>query len=162
DAAGRLGLEEDLPLAAEAVELVDVDASEEGLERLVHVADGDALLQDLVAVDVGVDLGHRRAPDAVDVGHLGTLPRGLEELRGVLLQDVDGSAAPALEPEREAAAGAEALDGGRLEGDDARLQDLRAKLPVQAADDRLREHVLALPLVPGVEPDEVKGGVGRR
>ena len=162
DAAGRLGLEEDPPLAAEAVELVDVDAAEERLERLVDVADLDALLQDLVAVDVGVDLGHRGAPDAVDVGELGALPRGLQELLEVLLQELDGSAAAVLEPEREAAAGAEALDGGRLESDDARFQDLRAELSVQAADDRAREHVVALALVPGVEPDEVEGGVRRR
>src|SRR4029077_4913576 len=63
------------------------------------------------------------------------------------------------DPEREAAAGAEALDRGRLEGDDARLEDFGAELSVQAPDDGARQHVIALALVPGVEPDKVEGGV---
>ncbi len=40
-----LGLEEDAPLAAEAIELVHEDAAQERLEGLVYVAHGAALLQ---------------------------------------------------------------------------------------------------------------------
>ena len=54
-----LGLQEHLPLPAEAVEVVHVGAAHEGLERRVDRVQVDALLERLVAVDLGEDL---RAP----------------------------------------------------------------------------------------------------
>ena len=51
------GLDVDLPLAAEAVEVVHEVAAHEGLERLVDVAELDALLEHLVAVDVDETCG---------------------------------------------------------------------------------------------------------
>src|SRR5262249_29280408 len=154
DAALSLRLEEDLPLPPEAVELVDVDAAEERLQGLVDVPDGDALLQDLVAVDVGIDLGHGGPPHAVDVGELGALPRPLEELLEVLLEEGDRSAAAVLEPEREAAAGPEALDRRRRKGDDVGLQDLGPELGVQPLHQRRDVQLLRLALVPRIERDE--------
>ena len=74
-----LGLEEHLPLAPEAVEVVHVGAAHEGLERGVDRAQVDALLERLVAVHVGEDLRHRGAERAEHALELGPLARGLEE-----------------------------------------------------------------------------------
>ena len=49
-------LEEDAPLPAKAVELVQIEATEIGLQRLVDVRDRHALLQHFVAIHIGVDL----------------------------------------------------------------------------------------------------------
>ena len=54
---GSLGLDVDLPGAAEQIEVVDVEAAENGLERVEHVADADAQGLHLVAVDVEIELG---------------------------------------------------------------------------------------------------------
>ena len=55
-----LRLHVDLPLAAEAVEVVDEVAAHERLEGLVDLPEVDALLEHLVPVHVDVKLGHRR------------------------------------------------------------------------------------------------------
>jgi hypothetical protein len=159
DAAAGLRLQEHLPLPAEAVELVDVDTAEERLERLVDVADLDPLLQDLVAVDVGVDLRDVRPPHAVDVGELRALARGLEELLQVLVQELDAAAAAVLEPEREAAR-VPSPGWPAAERRTRRLGDLLAERAVDCA--RSRRRAARLPaLVPRVERDEVERGVRR-
>ena len=63
-----LGLDVDLPLAAEAIEVVDEGAAHEGLDGLVNARELHALLQRAVLVDVDETLGH--------VGVEGTLQRG--------------------------------------------------------------------------------------
>ena len=55
------GLDIDLPLPAEPVEVVDKVAAHEGLQRLVNLADVHSLLQRLVAVHVHVELRARPA-----------------------------------------------------------------------------------------------------
>src|SRR5262249_45141406 len=49
-------LQEDPPLAAEAVELVQVETAQISLQRLVDVRNSHALFKRFVAVEVGVDL----------------------------------------------------------------------------------------------------------
>ena len=48
-----LGLQEHAPLSPESIELIDVEAAEKRLHRLVDVGQRDPLFQNLVAVDVG-------------------------------------------------------------------------------------------------------------
>ena len=55
------GLDVDLPLAAEAVEVVDEGAAHEALQGLVNVLEIDPLLEHLVAVHIHEDLRHGRA-----------------------------------------------------------------------------------------------------
>ena len=61
--------------AAEEVEVVDVIAAEERLQREEHVAQLDAERFDLVAVDLELDLRNARIEAAVDEADLGTLAR---------------------------------------------------------------------------------------
>ena len=49
-------LQEHAPLAAEAVELVQKEAAEIGLQRLIDVGDRHSLFQRLVSIHIGVDL----------------------------------------------------------------------------------------------------------
>ena len=51
-----LGLDVDLPVAAEVVEVVDVERAEVDLQRLVDVVQRDAQRRDLGPVDVHVEL----------------------------------------------------------------------------------------------------------
>ena len=132
-----LRLEVDLPLAAESVELVDECAAEERLHGLVDAAQVDALLEDLVAIDVGVDLRYRGAPDGVDRRDLRALSRGSHELVQMLLQEWDVSPAAVLDPHRKAACVPEAGDRGRRKGKSDRLMDGTGQPLVEPADDRL-------------------------
>ena len=52
----RIGLNVDLPGAAEDVEVVDVVAAERRLQRVENVADLDAEHLRLVAIDIEIDL----------------------------------------------------------------------------------------------------------
>ena len=54
-----LGLKEDPPLPAEAVELIEIEPAQEGLQGLVNIAYRHSLLQNLVTIDIGVDLRDR-------------------------------------------------------------------------------------------------------
>ena len=71
----RLGLHVHLVDTPEPVEVVDVGAAEERPERGVDVGERDADLQHLAAVDVGVDLRHRRAVERRDAPDLRPLAR---------------------------------------------------------------------------------------
>jgi hypothetical protein len=83
------GLDVDLPLASEAVEVVDEAAAEEALQRLVHITEVDPLLEHLVLVDVDEQLRHGRPEGRRDAGHFGSLLRGFEKLGGVLGEEGD-------------------------------------------------------------------------
>ncbi len=123
-AVGRR-LHEDLPLAREAREVVDVGATQKRLERGVDVGDRDALLQDLFLVDLDVDLRHRRREVGDHVLQLGPLAGGVDELFHVLRQKLDGAAAPILQEQAEPARGADAGDRRRRQREDARARDAR-------------------------------------
>ena len=55
-----LGLDVDLPLAAEAVEVVDEQPAHVGLNGAIDIVEGDALLEHLLAVHLEELLRHAR------------------------------------------------------------------------------------------------------
>ncbi len=83
----RLGLDVDLVDAAEPVEVVHVGTAEQRPERGVHVVELDAGLQHLAAIDVGIDLRHRRAIQRADAPDLRPFAGRLHELLRVAPPD---------------------------------------------------------------------------
>ena len=154
-----LRLDVDLPLAAEAVEVVDEDASHVALQGAVDVLQGHALLEGLVAVHVDVDLGDRRDERGRQSGQFLAPPRSLHELRDVCGKERDVPAGAVLEDKGEAAGGADARDRGWREGERPALRDL-GELAVEV---RLDGGVALLgprALAPGLEVDEQETAVG--
>jgi hypothetical protein len=158
------GLHVDLPHAAEAVEVVDEDAAHEGLERLVDRFEGDALLEGLVAIDPGEDLGDGGKQGRVEAADLGPLARGVHEALRLLGEERHVLPRAVLEHEAHAAGGADAGDRGRRESKGNRLGEL-AQARVDAADDDVGGEPFGHALVPGLEGHEeepVVGGGRRR
>ena len=79
-----LGLDINLPLPAEAVEVVDQVAAHERLQRLIHVADVDALPLHLGAVDVDELLRNAGRKVEVTADQFGTLAGRRNELLNVV------------------------------------------------------------------------------
>src|SRR6185436_1404586 len=73
------GLDVNLPLAAEAVEVVHEQSAHESLDGAVNVADGDSLLQDFVFIHIDELLGHARKKGRAQTGYLRTFARGRQE-----------------------------------------------------------------------------------
>src|SRR5262249_36490625 len=96
-------LQEDAPLTAEAIELVDEQPAQKRLHRLIHVGQRDAFLEHLVLVDVYVDLRDRRAEWRGDAAQLGTLARSRDELLDRGVEIFDRPTRSILKPEAEAA-----------------------------------------------------------
>ncbi len=117
-AEGRVGLDDDLVGAAEAVEIVHVDRAEVGLHGLEERCEIDALGLGLGAVHVGEELRHVDGVAGEKTGELGAL-RGLrDQLLGGGEEGVGAEAGAVLDVELEAAGGAEAVDRrGREDGD---------------------------------------------
>jgi hypothetical protein len=91
-----LGPDVHLPLAPEAVEVIHQQRAHEGVEGPVDLLEVDLLLEHLVAVDVGVPLGHVGDQRAVHAGQLRPLARGIQEAVDVAGQVVDGAAGAVL------------------------------------------------------------------
>lgn len=106
-----LGLDVDLPLASELVEVVDEAAAHEALQGLVDIVDLDPLLEDLVAVHVDEELRDRGPEGRGHAAQLRALLRRLDEGVHVRGQELDILARPVLEHEGRAARGADAGDG---------------------------------------------------
>jgi len=85
-AGGSIGFHIGLPLAAEAVEVVDQIAAHEGLHGLVDVAELHTLLQGLGLVHGDVELGHGRVVGGQHVGDFRALLECSQELVEVLGQ----------------------------------------------------------------------------
>src|SRR5262249_28584126 len=151
----------DAPLPPEPVELVDVGAAEVRLEGLVDVGDRYALLQDLVAIDVGVDLRHAGPEHGGEARELGALAGRLHELLHVLVEEGDVAPFAVLEVEGEAAGRAEAGDLRRGEAEDQRLGNRLAELLVERGKKRVDGVLERLPLLPGLQGDEEEGVVAR-
>ena len=114
----------------EAVELVQEQPAEVSLKGQVDVADGNPLLQDLVAIDVGIELGDRGAEQRIDARQLRPFPAGLQELLEILSEERDVAAAAVLQPEGEAARVAQARDRGRRESERDGFGNARGKSAV--------------------------------
>ena len=123
-AEGRVGLDVDLPGAAEAVEVVDVVAAQVRLQRVEDVGQRHPHRLGLLAVDVHVEL-RRAGAEAVEQADQARL---LVALGGQLvragLQRVEVHVADALHHQLEAGGGPQARDRRRPEDQHAGLGDL--------------------------------------
>ena len=108
-----LGLDIDLPLAAEAVEVVDKVAAHESLNRPVDVVQVHALLQNLVAVDVDELLRDAGQESGAEAGNLRPLASRFHKSAQVLREELDIAAGTVFQDESESAGGANPRNGGR-------------------------------------------------
>src|SRR5208282_4656758 len=131
----RLRLHEYLPHAAEAVELVDVIAAKQGLQRAVHVFDRNAELEDLVLVNRGKHLRNRRVEHEVHRPQLGPFFRRGKELLRVIPEIIDGFTGPILNEEIDTAGLADAGNRRRQESKSLGLGQ-RRQLAVYVSHDR--------------------------
>jgi len=122
----------------------------------VDAAEVDALLEDLVAIDVGEDLRYRGAPDRVDRSDLRALSRGSHELVQVRLQERHVGAAAVLDPHRKAACVAEAWDGGWPEAKGDGFVHVARQLPVEPIDDCIGSVLRTGTFRPVLERDEIE------
>src|SRR4029078_3451806 len=105
-------------------------------------------------------LGIARVERREEVADLGALARRFLELAAQLPATVHGQAAAAvLEEEVEARGGAKAGDGGDVEREDDGL-GYAGDLGGDPAHEPANVHLLAVPLPPGIEPDEDGAEVG--
>src|SRR5690606_34512515 len=100
----------DLPLTAKAVEVVDENSTHVGLNRLVDIVYGDALLQRFLAIDTDEKLGYIRQKGCADPGNLGALARGREEGFQIPLQKGDVTPGSILQHEGESTGRTHARD----------------------------------------------------
>ena len=120
----------------ESIEVVDEEAAHEGLQCLVDVVDGDALLDDLVAIHVDELLRHAWEKRGVDAGDFGALARGGEERIEIVGKKLDVIAGAVFEDERETAGGTDARNGGGRKRKRYALRNL-AKLTIDVHFDLL-------------------------
>ena len=73
---GRVGLHVHLPGAAESVEVVNIIAAQERLERVEHVGERHPRRADLGAVNIRVEL-RRAGPEAIEQADQAGLPVAL-------------------------------------------------------------------------------------
>ena len=107
-AEGGVGLDVDLPGAAEAVEVVDVVAAQVGLQRVEDVGELDPHRLDLHAVDIHVELGGAGAEAVEQADQAGLLVAlGRQGIR-LGLQGVEVDVAGRLHHQLEAAGVAQA------------------------------------------------------
>ena len=157
----RLGLQYDPIDAAELVEVVDVERAELGLQGGEELVQRHALLLRLVAVDVDPDLRHVGLEGGEDVAQLRAAgwPATISA-RSAAASSCEIAAPRVLKLEVEAAGGAEAADGRRIEGDHVRLRD-RGELAADALQDALRPGARRVALEPRLQDGEQHAAVGR-
>src|SRR5262249_37213016 len=108
----------------------------------------------LLAVELDLYLGIRRIERGEDGGELWTLARRRQEGACVDAELIHAQGpAAVLEQEVEASRRAEAGDGRDVERKRDRLRD-RRQLPLHLAHDAEHVQRIAVPLLPGLEPDE--------
>ena len=130
------GLDVDLPLAAEPVEIINEVAAHEGLQDPVDLTDVHALLEHLVPVHLDEDLGHRGHEGGGDPGEFRPFLRGRQELLGVLPEKLDIFAGPVFQDEGNPAGSADARDGRGRKGKGDALGEL-GELPIETGHDGL-------------------------
>ena len=128
-----VGLELDLPGAAELVEVVDVERAHVDLQGVEDVADAHAHRLGLDAVDVGVELRRVRAEQGEQAGQARLAVGPFDQRVGGLLQRLQAEVAAVFDHELEAAGGAQAVDRRGAEHADHRLGDLLVAEPPQLA-----------------------------
>jgi hypothetical protein len=145
--------------AAEAVEVVGVQAAQVDLQGVEDVGHRHAQLARLGAVDVGVELRHVDLPAREQAGQLGRLV-GLGH-EGLLrrVQRVVAQRGAVLDLQLEAAGGAQALHRRRREHGDEGVLDA-AELLVELLGDGAGAQRRVLALVEGLQRHEDDAGVG--
>ncbi len=155
-----VGLQIDLPDAAEQIELVDVEAADGRLQRVEHVRHGDAEHLRLVAVDVEIELRRVGGEGREHAGQFRLLV-GRDQHRPRDRGDVERRLAlQRLQHELEAAGAAETEDRRQVERERDGLVDRRELRP-QLRDDGGRRARGVAALVIGRELDDEERLVGR-
>ena len=147
-----LSLDINLPLAAEAIEIVNEVSAHEGLDGAVDIVEVHALLQDLVAVDVNKflrDAGQERCAKA---GDFRALASGVEKSGEVPGEEWNVGAGTVFKDEGEAAGSADAGNGRRGESESNSLGQF-AQLAVEVRLDRLKLFSRLSALIPGLQGD---------
>ncbi len=157
----RIRLRHDLVGATEAVEVVDVQGAQIHLQCLEHIRQLDVLLLHLDAIDVHVELRDVDLVAAELTCQRRVLVRLLQCVVDSRVQRALAQVGTILHLELEPAEGAESLHRRRREHHHERVLDGR-KLLVERRGNRLRRKVLRVPLVEGVQREEVDGSVGTR
>ena len=154
----RFGLHVHLPRTAEIVEVVDEQPAHESLNGPVNVADGHALLQHFVPVDIHELLRHARQKRGGDRANFGTLASGRQELVQVVCQELNVPPGTVFEHELKSAGSADSRDRRRREAESGSFRKL-AELLVQARLDFLILFRSGLAVAPGLQRDEKEGVV---
>ena len=108
-----IGLDVDLPGPAELVEVVDVERAEIDLQRVEHVADGNAQGHALGAVHVEIQPGRVHAGTVRQSLQTRRPVAAIDELIGDALQVSESHVAAILDDELESARGSQTVDGRR-------------------------------------------------
>src|SRR5215831_7817906 len=156
---GAFGLGIDLPLASEAVEVVDKRATHKGLQGCVNVLQLHALGQHLVAVDVCKYLRHRREGSGENARYFRSFLRRLHKGLRLRREELHIAAAAVLEDERHSARCTHAWDRRRWKCDDNRFGLLRENL-IQVNDQIHVLLFLGFALVPRLESHPKECAVG--
>ena len=154
------GLHVNLPLQAEAVEIIDHRPAEESAQRIVGVVDGHALDEGFVAIDGQLELRHGRQERRVQVLQLRTFRRRRHESLRLLGEKIDRAARTVLQDKVYAARGADTGNGRRREGESHGAGE-HGELGVHPAYDVVVLRLRRGALVPRLERDEEKRVVGR-
>ncbi len=137
-AEGGVGLNVDLPGPAEAVEVVDVEATQVHLERVEDVGEGHAHRPDLGPVHVDVEL-RRAGAEAVEQADEAGLPVALGgQLVRLALERVEVDVAGGLDHQLEASGVAEAIHGRCPEDGHPGFRDLAPEPLAELGRDRIR------------------------
>ncbi len=117
-----LGFDIDLPLAAEAIEIVDEITAHKCLDGAVDIAQIHALLQHLVAIYLDKFLGNIGQESGTKTGDFGALSSGGKKEVQVSGEELDIASRTVLEHEGETAGSADAGNGrrGKTEGNPRR------------------------------------------
>ncbi|CAG2154752.1 hypothetical protein LMG19282_04712 [Cupriavidus campinensis] len=154
----RLGLQDDLEQPAVLRELAHVERAEHGLQGRVDLIHRYALRLGALAVQVHQQLARARVDCRAHAAQLGPLARLGDEGPRARLQLLVGAVAGALQPELEAARGAQAGDGRRIDRNHQPLAP-GGELAVGLGDQVLGTLALAA-FVEALQRDEQRAGVG--
>src|SRR4029077_17392140 len=125
-----------LPLASEAVEIVDEVPAHEGLDGAVHVVECDALFQNFVAIDVHKLLRHAGQESRAEAGDFRPLASRIEENSQVSGKELNIAAGAVLKNKGKATGSAHTRNGRRGKSERHRGGQL-ALLLVQMCVERL-------------------------
>ena len=159
-AGAAFGLQVDVVLVAEAVEVVDEAAAEQGLQGVVGGGEVDALAEGFVAVEGELVLRGVGGHEVLDGGDFRVAAGGFDEGLG-LPGEVGGAFSGAVfEQEADVGAGAGAGDGRGLHDEGAAAGVEAGQGGVESPADGGGAFGLGVAVFPGAQGDEEEGVVG--